>query len=292
MDTYRIENDYLTAEILAYGAIIKHLYLNKEKIPLVVSFPTAEEYKNNPMRIGACIGRYAGRIRNYSIDGKPISITEEEFVLHSGDQGWDKKTWTVIMHQKDRITLQLKCPHNEKGHPGNVTVTLTYTLTDATLALEYHAVTDAPTPINPTQHSYFCFNGSSIEKHHLQIHAKKRLALQENLLPTGFFIENDSTPFFNKRTPIENTNYDDIFIVENSQKPIVSFSSPNGKFKLEVFTNQKCVVIFVSKALNGICFETQGYPDAPNFSHFPSTLLKPGEKYHQKTSYCFSTNTN
>ena len=292
MESYRIENDILSAEIMAYGAIIKQLYLKKDKVPLVVSYPSAEDYTNNPMRVGASIGRYAGRIQNYSLNGKKVDLTEEAFVLHSADQGWDKKLWSVTSHQKEHLMLQLDCPQNEKGHPGNVSVTLVYRLVASSLEIEYSAQTDAPTPINPTQHSYFCFDELPIEEHQLQINAKNRLALGANLLPTGGKIKNHGNHFSGNTAPIGKAAYDDVFVIDDTQNPVAVLTSPGGKYALEVFTDQKCVVIFVSKALNGICFETQGYPNAPNFPHFPSTLLNPGETYRQKTRYCFTLNRN
>lgn len=292
MESYRIENEVLSAEIMAYGAIIKQLQLKEGRVPLVVSYPSTAAYADNPMRVGACIGRYAGRIQNYSLNGKKIQLTEEEFVLHSAAKGWDKKRWTITSHQKDHLILQLKCPHNEMGHPGNVSVSLVYRLVESSLEIEYSAKTDAPTPINPTQHSYFCFNGLPIEEHQLQIHSKQRLALGANLLPTGGKIENHGNHFSDNTAPIGKAAYDDVFVIDDAQNPVAVLTSPGGKYALEVFTDQKCVVIFVSKALNGICFETQGYPDAPNFPHFPSTLLNPGETYSQKTRYCFALKTN
>lgn len=288
MGTYVIENNFLYAEIMAYGAIIKQLQLKKDEIPLVVSYPSVEDYKENPMHLGACVGRYAGRIRNYTLNEKPILLTKEEFVLHGAEHGWDKKTWKIVEHKKNKITLELECPHNEKGHPGNVKIVLVYRFVGMDLEIEYSAHTDAPTPMNPTQHSYFNFNGFPIEEHQLKIYGKRRLALLENLLPNGEFIENHGDHFTEHPMPIGEARYDDVFVVEDSQKPIAELLSPDRRLSLKVYTDQKAVVIFVSGNVNGICFETQGFPDAPNFSHFPTTLLNPGETYKQKTRYSFS----
>lgn len=290
MEIYTIENDYLSAEIMAYGAIIKALKFKKGDVPLVVSFPSAKDYLEDPMYVGACVGRYAGRIRNYSLDGERVALSSDAFELHGGAQGWSKKKWSLVKLQKDRVELSLDCPQHKKGHPGHVRVNLVYKLVDATLDIDYTAVTDKVTPINPTQHSYFCFNGLPIEDHQLKINAKNRLVLQDDLLPTGEIVATKGDHFGTTAAPIDVAAYDDVFIVEDPHKPVAQLTSPDGKFTLEVFTDQKAVVIFVSSDFNGICFETQGYPDAPNFSHFPSTLVVPNEQYHQKTVYRFLTN--
>ena len=293
MNEITLLNHNLKVVILTYGGIIKELWFDDTNV--VLGNKNSEDYLDNPWSLGACIGRYAGRLASeYSIDKKQYSVASENGIqLHVGKHGWAKKTWKVtdIYHGiNPHVTLELFCAEKDCGHPGDVIVTVKYSLHKNNLRIEYWATTTKPTPVNITNHSYFNLSGApNLEDHELLIHANEILELDENLLPTGKINKVNDTDFDrNSFRPIGSSRYDDCFVLRKNETINASLRANVSKIQMDVITNQPGIVVFNPKELGGICFETQKFSNAPNLSNFPETILRPGERYFQKTQFCFS----
>lgn len=291
MEEITLSNKNLTIKILPYGSIIKELWYNG--VNVVIGKKTPEDYLDNPYYLGACIGRFAGRLNPYSIDKKNYFKDKTKFQLHGGEKGWSKVIWIVKEVSTSAtpfVILTHQCKENPIDYPGIVNISVKYSLTGHTLSIEYKATTSEKTPINITNHSYFNLSGvSNLADHELQINSDKILELDKNLLPTGKYLEVENTDFNrNEIRPIGNSKYDDCFVLKKENHTKAILRAQSTKIKMTVHTNQPGVVIFNPKNINGICFETQKFSDAPNISHFPNTILNPNEEYIQKTQFSFS----
>jgi len=293
---------------------------------VVLGYDSLEPYtKPNPF-FGTLVGRYANRIANgeFTLDGKKYTLAKNNGPnsLHGGLQGFDKKAWTATVVG---ATLQLTCfsKDGEEGYPGNLSVTVTYALTDDNaLSIDYQATTDADTVLNLTNHSYFNLAGHGnghILDHQLTINADKFTPVNATLIPTGELRSVEGTPFdFRKPTPIGThidaadqqiqfgKGYDHNFVLNGTgSTPSLAarITDPQSGRTMEVLTTQPGVQLYTANHIEGdikgkagaiyhfrgaYCFETQHFPDSPNQPSFPTAVLKPGEKYHQTTIFRFS----
>lgn len=277
---------------------------------------------------GALIGRFGNRLKDgkFTIDGVGYQLATNNGPnhLHGGVQGFDKVLWTAepfTAEQSVGITLKYLSVDGDQGYPGNLNVTVVYELTnDNEILVKYHAVTDKPTPINLTQHAYFNLAGEGdVLGHELQINADRFTAVDENAIPTGELPLVAGTPFDFRRPRLigERINedheqikngggYDHNFVLNKTSANELSLAArvyePNSGRVLEVFTQEPGVQFYSGNFLdgsltgkgwnfkhrNGFCLEPQHFPDSPNQPHFPSTILRPGEKYISQMSYKFS----
>lgn len=290
----------------------------KDRKPINVVLGLAEEayrssdYLNNYVYLGSTIGRYAGRIsKGYiSVNGTAYPVYNEDGVsLHGGEEGFDKKIWEVQEIKKgdaSRAVLFYESKHMEEGYPGNLKVTATYELTEHDeLKIIFEATTDKPTHVNLTNHNYYNLDGEgTVLRHKLKLNAANYLEVDEQLIPSGRLKEVSGTKYdFIKEKVIGENQFsglDDTFVFNENDKNIILSSEKSG-IKMMVQTNQPGVVLYTPPSLNhlqfldgaiygeypAICFETQKYPDAPHHSHFPSTLLLPGELYKNETILTF-----
>lgn len=245
--------------------------------------------------MGACIGRYAGRLASeYTIDQVRYTHKKGNAIqLHGGAQGWDKAVWKIydLFHGTvPHVVLEYDCLEKDSGHPGDVSVLLKYSLRKNTLQLEYKAKTTRPTPINLTNHSYFNLSGApNLGDHELMIQADEVLELDHNLLPTGVINTVKKTDFDrNDLRSIGQSRYDDCFVLREKEAVNLRLKANSTKIQMDLITDQPGLVVFNPKELNGICFEAQKFSNAPNIPHFPNTILGPGERYTQKTQFIFS----
>lgn len=246
--------------------------------------------------------------------------------LHGGVKGFDKVVWNATEASDDdgtalRFTYTSK--DGEEGYPGNLKCTVIYRLLyDANeLQIEYSATTDKPTPVNLTQHSYFNLAGQgsgTILDHKIQIDADRFTVIDETSIPTGELRSVEGTPLdFRTATRIGDRieaddeqlkfgiGYDHNFVLKGDGKQLtkaVRMSDPKSGRVLEVLTTEPGIQFYTGNFLDGtltgkggkvyqhrfgLCLETQHYPDSPNHSDFPSTILNPGETYSSKTTYRF-----
>jgi len=304
--------------VINYGATITDLKIpvsNNKKIDVVLGFETLADYINSyylpsPPYIGTTIGRYAGRINNgqFILNGKQNYLNKNhgEHNLHGGILGFSRKLWNVkslVTGDSSSITLEYISKHNEENFPGELTVQVTYTLTEKNeLEVSYIAKSSEDTIINLTQHSYFNLDGHSndILNQELIVDSEKILETNTELIPTGDYIDLKNHPFdFIKSKPCP-SSIDNTFVLNNENA--ATLISKKNNLKMTVTTNQPAVHIYVGgncfnkikgkentnyHALSGICFETQNFPDAPNHSHFPNAVLKKEETYFHQTKFKF-----
>ena len=283
---------------------------------IVLGFETLDEYVHNPRYFGALIGRHANRIAvgRFSLDGVEYQLPCNNGAnhLHGGFKGFDKRVWDVRESEKS-LHLTYFSKDGEEGYPGNVRTEVDYTLLDNELRVDYRATTDRDTIVNLTNHSYFNLRGAgTILDHELTLNADHFTPVSEDLIPTGEINLVAGTPMDFRKSKAIGTDldaaggYDHNFVLNNydgSMKPAVRlFESTTGRV-LEVLTTQPGMQFYSGNFLDGslvgrngvvyvkyagLCLEPQHFPDAPNHPNFPSTVLRPGEKYQQSTIYRFA----
>lgn len=287
---------------------------------------TQEAYTKACPYFGAIIGRYGNRIAlgKFSIDGTEFKLATNNGPnhLHGGVKGFDKVVWTpeVISDSTGKsLKLSYLSVDGEEGYPGNLKVTVTYSFNDNNeLKIQYAAETDKSTVLNLTNHSYFNLAGvgsGDILNHVMTINADGYTPVDAGLIPTGVIAPVAASPFdFTKPTKIGAhikevpgipVGYDHNFVLSSKDAVKVAAvvtDSVSGR-KMEVLTTEIGVQFYTGNFLNGsittsgshkanqyaaFCLETQHFPNSPNQASFPTTLLKPGEKYNSTTTYRFS----
>ena len=293
---------------------------NNNRSDIVVGFDSLQPYLQKPPYFGALIGRYGNRIGDakFTLDGTTYKLAANNGKnhLHGGIKGFDKVVWdaSTVADSVPSLTLKYLSKDGEEGYPGNLDVTVQYTLTnDDELKIEYNAETDKATPVNLTNHSYFNLSGdvsNTILNHTLMIDADNYTPVDSTLIPTGEIKPVKGTPFdFTSPKKIGRDigsvkgGYDHNWVLNKKdaslQKVAVLSDSVSGR-SLEVYTTEPGLQFYTGNFLDGkfinrdgkainqhtaLCMETQHFPDSPNKPNFPSTILKPGEKYHSETVY-------
>lgn len=298
MKQITISTPFITLMVLNYGATIQKI-LVKDKDGnsrnVVVGFDFPNKYLNDDKYLGACVGRYAGRISNggFEIDRERYDLYQQKGVhLHGGKVGFGKKYWVVEEIHRGRqpfVTLSYLSKHLEEGYPGNLKVSVTYTLVNNALIITHQASTDLTTVVNLTNHSYFRLDDDSlVNDYQLKLNCSKMVEMYASKLPTGKIISVENTPYdFLQQKRIGNTRIDTPFVIDSDNETIAKVSSAKTGIALEVSTNQKGLVVYTPNTFPAICFETQNFPDAPNHKHFPNSILKPGEFYKNESKFVF-----
>lgn len=296
METYSIENDFIKAVFIAYGAILHQLWVkdkNGNPTNVIMGLAEPEDYLNDEWARGAVIGRFAGRLVNpIKVGQQTVQIENNKgLMLHSGSSGWHLKTWTPKPHKnKQKITFEYHCPDGTSGFPGSIDARVTYSIHESVLLIQYQGIPSKTTPINMTNHAYFNLNpNNNIGNHKLTIDADDFLELQSNLVPTGKKIEVTGTPLdFRKEKFISETRLDDYFVVNQNKTSVASLYSPETGIEMKTYTDQPGVVVFTPPHFKAICFETQKFSNSPNIPSFPSTLIEANEEYSHRSRFEFS----
>ena len=330
---YTLENKIGTkVSIITYGGIITNLKtFNKLGAleDIVLGYNSLEEYIKESPYFGAIIGRYGNRISKgkFSINGKEYNLARNDGQnhLHGGNIGFDKVIWDATT-QTDKNSASLILSYTsgdmEEGYPGNLETKVIYTLNNEnSIEVLYEAITDKPTIINLTQHSYFNLSGDfseSILDHEVKINANAFLPVDETLIPTGEIVNVESTPFdfrkfkrigkdinFENEQLIIGNGYDHCWILNDygtMRFVAAAYHSRSGRF-LEVYSDEPGMQFYSGNFLDGtlprrdegyygnrsgFCFETQHYPNSPNNKEFPSVILEPNELYTSRTTFNFS----
>jgi aldose 1-epimerase len=318
-----VNNQGTEVKISNYGGTVTSFITadkNDKKSEIIVGFDSLNQYLQKPPYFGALIGRYGNRIANakFSLDGQTyqLAANDGKNTLHGGLKGFDKVVWdaSVANDSVPSLTLKYLSKDGEEGFPGNLNVTVHYTLTDQNeLKIEYDAESDKATPVNLTNHTYFNLSGdvnNTILDESLMIDADRYTPVDSTLIPTGKITAVKGTPYdftvakkIGKDINEVKGGYDFNWVLNRKdsslQKVAVLSDSISGR-TLEVYTTQPGLQFYTGNFLDGkfinrdgkpiklhtaLCLETQHFPDSPNEPDFPSTILRPGEKYHSITVY-------
>jgi len=325
----------MRADIMTYGGILVSLKVpdrSGKPADVVLGFDTLDGYQSNPPPyFGALIGRYGNRIGGgrFTLNGTEYKLAQNNGPnhLHGGLRGFDKVMWKARTPDAQNLELTYVSKDGEEGYPGNLTATVTYTLTDNNeLKLDYRATTDKDTVLNLTNHSYFNLAGQGegdILSHQIMINADRFTPVDSGLIPTGELRSVEGTPF-DFRHPkaigeridapdaqiILGKGYDHNFVLNrsgNGPELAAKVMDPKSGRMMEVLTTEPGVQFYTGNFLDGsirgkggkvygrrfgLCLETQHFPDSPNKPNFPSVVLKPGAQYQTTTVYKFSSNAS
>jgi aldose 1-epimerase len=319
--------------ITTYGGAVTSIRVpdrNKTFGNVALGFDTVGQYQTTTSYFGALIGRYGNRVGKgkFQLDGQvyQIPVNDGANALHGGTIGFNKRLWDakdVSTVEAAALELHYLSPDGEMGFPGNLGVTVRYTVEAKNgLKIEYSATTDKPTVLNLTNHTYFNLAGAgsgSVLKHRLTIRAEHFTPIDSGLIPTGVMQSVEGTPFDFRHgnvigSRINESNeqlklgkgYDHNFVLDapgNPKEWAVRVEEPNTGRVMEVYTDQPGVQFYTGNFLDGsmqgvggafkyreaLCLETQHFPDSPNHLNFPSAVLRPGETFHSVTIYRFKT---
>jgi aldose 1-epimerase len=322
------------AKITNYGAILTELHVpdaHGKFGDVVLGFDTLPGYLDGHPYFGSNVGRVGNRIAKgtFSLDGKEYKLATNNGpnTLHGGLKGFDKVVWKAGPAAADGPSLNLtyRSPDGEEGFPGNLTVSITYTLTsNNVLRVSYGAWTDKATPVNLAHHSYFNLAGpasGNVLGHEVTIFADKYTPVDDTLIPTGRIESVKGTPldFTTPHTIGERIGelkgdpggYDHNYVLRSggAKEPVLAarVSEPTTGRVLEVLTTEPGLQFYTGNFLDGkskgkagvvykknagFCLEAQHFPDSVNRPEFPSVILRPGESYGQTTVYRFQTKGN
>ncbi|MGW5127182.1 aldose epimerase family protein [Streptomyces sp. NPDC004069] len=305
---WTLERAGVRVRVLSYGGIVQSVEVpdrDGRTADVALGFPGLDGYLAHPEPfLGALIGRYANRIARgrFPLDGRTYALEQNEGdnSLHGGDGGFDRRMWemTPVGHG---VRLSRVSPHGEEGFPGRLEVSVTYTLDEAgALDIAYSAVTDAPTVVNLTSHSYWNLGGAGdAGGHELRLDASRYTPVDAQLIPTGVLDEVADTRFDFRRTRKVGSGYDHNLVLDKGVTDVpvevAELHDPASGRVLTVATTEPGLQLYTGDHLpspfapgDGIALETQHFPDSPNRPGFPSTVLRPGEVFRSRTVYGFS----
>lgn len=330
---YTLTNDSLVVQLINYGGIITHLFApdrNGARADVVLGFDDPRQYQFKNPYFGAIIGRYGNRIAGgrFTLDGKVYTLATNNGpnALHGGVDGFNRRLWRADTFQRGDtlgVHLDYRSSNTEEGYPGNLLARVTYGLVGSELVIGYRATTDAPTPVNLTNHTYFNLSGqpgTTVLDHEIRIRASHYTPVDSTLIPTGEIAPVAGTPFdFTRPKTIGKDigqdheqlrfggGYDHNFVLDRSGPGLMEVATvhePNSGRTLTVLTQEPGVQFYTGNFLDGtlvgkggqvyghrtgFCLETQHFPDSPNHPNFPTTILRPGQTYSTKTVYRFAS---
>lgn len=324
----------MEVDVITLGGIITRWTApdrNGEFRDVVLGFDSLQPYVEGNPFFGALVGRYGNRIAGgqFSLDGQTYTLARNNGAnhLHGGVRGFDKVLWEAFPGRdsdRSQLMLDYHSPDGEEGYPGKLDVRVVYTLTDDNaLEIVYQAVTDKPTVVNLTQHTYFNLSGDfsrDILDTELQLNADAYLPVDTGLIPTGEIRQVAGTAFdFTEPKTIGRDvgaddpqlrvggGYDHCWVLRREGPGLTpaatAYHRESGRL-LQVSTEEPGVQFYIGNFLDGslpaqgggtygkrsgFCLETQHFPDSPNRPEFPSTRLDPGQIYHTRTVFAFST---
>ena len=305
--------------ILSYGGIISEINTpnkNGDVENIILNYESNKEYLNDSFFMGAVIGRYANRIAKstFKLDENIFHLdkNEGENHLHGGHNGFHKKHWELIEYDKKQkfVILSINSLDLESGYPGNLNCNVKYSLNDQNeFKIEFFAKSDKNTIFNPTSHSYFNLNPTkkSILEHKLKINSDNYIPINYECLPNGSIESVINTPFdftgFKKINEEINNDYEQLkigkgydhcFVLNKNSSKAAELSSEASGRKLIISTNQPGIQFYSGNHLSGffnknqgLCLETQHFPDSPNNNNFPTTKLIANKEYYSETIYFF-----
>ncbi|HYW78808.1 MAG TPA: galactose-1-epimerase [Thermoguttaceae bacterium] len=330
VDLFTLTNaNGLRVKIISYGALMISVETpdrDGKFANITLHRDSLEKYVEDHPYFGCTVGRYANRIAKgkFTLDGVEYTLATNNDAnhLHGGEKGFDKKVWQADEFTAEDgtmvgVTFSLVSPDGDEGYPGEMSATVTYTLSNEDeLMMAYTAETDKTTVVNLTNHAYWNLAGAGsgdILKHELTLNADNYLPVDDGLIPLGNLEPVKDTPMdfttpqaIGSRIDQVEGGYDHCYVLNKSGDVDMSLAarvvSPESGRVMEIYTTQPAIQFYTGNFLDGsvdgsgiayqknyaMCLETQHYPDSPNQPEFPSTVLKPGERYEQITLHRFS----
>lgn len=324
-----LDNGILSCHILTYGATLQALYVPDRRgrgVDVVLGYDTLEEYMAQDGYLGATVGRYANRIAGgrFSLNGREylLAANNGNNHLHGGIRGFSHRNWSVDNCTADSLTLSLESKDGEEGYPGTLLVKVTYALQGHALSIRYHAVSDADTPCNLTNHSYFNLSGHAggpVLDQQVQLFAQTYTPSNAESIPLGAIVPVEGTPM-DLQSPtaigahieedfhqlVQGHGYDHNYVVDGEAgtlRPAARAYSGDTGITMQVHTTQPGVQFYTANFLeagrrgkggcaygprHAFCLETQNFPDAPNQPAFPRAVLKRNEAYQHTTEFIFT----
>lgn len=322
IDMISMKNEQLEVVVSNYGCtIIKVIMADKNghKDDVVLGYDDFTQYQTLDAYLGALVGRVANRIKagQFSLNGQDyhLAVNNGPNHLHGGIKGFSYQVFDYTIEDEHTLKLHYLSKDGEEGYPGDLDLTVIYTLKDDTLTAHYQATSSADTLINITNHSYFNLSGhkENIYQHTLQIHASQFACVDSDGLTTGELKDVEGTPFDFRQPALigERVEQDDEqlkigkgfdhpFLFDTQSNQVILTHEPTGR-QLIVSTTLPQAQIYTANYLDGrlgkygeryyardaVCIETQNMPDAIHLEEHPTTLLKKGETYDEITSYQF-----
>lgn len=312
--------------VTTFGAILTQLWVPDKEGDLkdvVLGFDTLAEYEVNPSYFGSTIGRSGNRIANGAFKINNVSYqlekNEEKNSLHSGPDGYHLRIWKVIETTDNSITFKLDSPNGDQGYPGQLTLEVTYQLTETGIKITYTGHTDQTTIFNPTNHTYFNLNGHSsgtILKHKLELKAQKFTPVIDSWsIPTGEIATVKNTPMdftTAKKIGIDidvdfdqlnfTVGYDHNYVLDKNVDYFAKIVGDKTKIVMKAATDLPGVQFYAGNFIDnlpgkenkvyqkreGLCLETQFYPNAINETNFVSPIIEKDETKTYWTTYDFS----
>ncbi|RYY88502.1 MAG: galactose mutarotase [Chitinophagaceae bacterium] len=326
---YWLANGSIAAAITNYGARLVALFV-KDKDgnwrDIVLGFDNIEQYIEDGDYHGAIVGRYANRIARgrFSLEGKDytLAINNAPNHLHGGIAGFNAAIWNVASATGQELILKHTSRDGDEGYPGNLDVSVRYSIEEATLRVEFSATTDAATVLNVCNHAYFNLNGQgsgSVLLHPLYINAGHYTPVDEFLIPTGdlAFVTNTPFDFSSGKTIgeaidadhpqlVHGAGYDHNYVLADNGDPLKKAAEASGDQSgiiMVIHTTEPGIQLYTGNYLKGskrlkyglpderrsaFCLETQHFPDSPNKPEFPSVELRPGQHFYSRTDFSFS----
>jgi len=320
----------VVAAVSDHGATLVELHVPDRSgvvADVVLGFDDVAGYESpRNANLGATVGRVANRIAGASFElaGRHHRLTANAPPHHlhgGGDRAFARVLWEVVAHEDERVVLRHHSPAGDEGYPGNIEVTASYQVAGDDLRLEYHATTDAPTPLDLTNHAYVNLRGhgeATILDHELQVLADHVLEVDEQLVPTGGYAELAGTPLdLRAPTPLRARvtaltdtpalGLDHHYVLRDGAgelRSVARLSEPSTGRRLEVLTDQPGLQVYSGNRLDppvtgkrghrygrhaGLCLEAHHLTDAVHHPHFPSVVLAPGEHYEHTTIHRFAS---
>jgi len=307
---YTLENGKMKAELYSYGARINTLSFDGTDI--LLGYDSLEEIKNSNVYTGCTVGRFANRIHRgrFILNGKEYQLDQNEKGRnhhHGGSRGFDRFEWDGKILNDNAVEFSRISPDGEMGYPGNLKVSVTYTLEESALLISFSAACDQDTPLNLTCHTYFNldgYRGSDCREMILNLNANHYLEVDEDLIPTGKLLPVQTTEFDFTEPKRIARDYDHCFVFSPAKENETrgSLYSKKTKIKMNLETDLPSVHVYTCSSFldtcgkgkiplhlhQGVALETEFFPDSPNHENFPSCILKSGEMFQSFTRFSFT----
>ena len=321
--------DGVELDVLPLGATVQRLLVtggDGVRRNVVLGHRTAEEYLDSTDYLGAVVGRYANRVAQgrFTLDGveHQVGVNDRGNHLHGGPDGFDRREWSVVRHDADRLDLALESPDGDQGYPGRLRAEASYVVEGDVVRLTLRATTDAATIVNLTSHTYFCLAGdeagASVLDDTLRVPAEQWTPVDAQAIPTGGEEPVDGTPFDLRGGPrlrdvLSGDHVQlreagggldhDLVPVGDGLRTVAEVVSPVTRTRLEVRSDRPALQVYTGNFLAGssrslaghplekhagLALEPQVPPDSPNRPGAPGCVLRPGETWSATIEWHFS----